>query len=258
MKKFAITLMMLNYFFVHAQKNNDAFYVFKEDWSAAATIDEATYFMQMQQEDDTTFICRYYNKFGPMVKQESFKDADLSIPHGVFAWYDSDGNLDSTGFVFEGKKDGHWSLYDDSVNEVVAIYYDKGKFVSRDNVKARRENEKNDTTNSTEIEVDQIEAKYPSGLKGWAKYLQKNIHTPERLQSIAQAQKKSLYAKVGIQFLVDKEGNVKDVFIYKSFEWSADTEAMRVIKASGKWESAIQDGEKVYYRQRQSITFQVE
>src|SRR4051812_15713576 len=60
-----------------AQKgNDDAIYVFKEDWSSAKNFDEATYFMQVTKDNDTTFVCRYYNKFGPMVKQESYFDAD--------------------------------------------------------------------------------------------------------------------------------------------------------------------------------------
>jgi hypothetical protein len=79
-----------------SQKQEDGiFYLMKIDWSATKNIDKAAYFMQVIQENDSTYICRFYNKYGPMIRQETFLDSALSIPNGRFCWYDAKGNLDS-------------------------------------------------------------------------------------------------------------------------------------------------------------------
>ena len=41
-------------------------------------------------------------------------------------------------------------------------------------------------------------------------------------------------------FIVDKEGNTGDVFIQKSYEWSADMEAIRVIQICTEMGAALQ------------------
>jgi hypothetical protein len=95
---FCISIFQLAIIYpLKAQKQNDAFYVFKKDWSGAKNLDEAAYFMQVLKETDTTYVCRYYNKSGPMAKQESYLDEDLTIPNGRFCWYNINGDLDSIG-----------------------------------------------------------------------------------------------------------------------------------------------------------------
>ena len=46
------------------EKLDPSFYLFKEDRTGAASLDEATYFMQPIKENDSLYICRYYNKPG--------------------------------------------------------------------------------------------------------------------------------------------------------------------------------------------------
>ena len=76
-----------------SQKTNENFYVFKADWSAAKSIDDSTYFMQEIKDNDTEYVCRYYNKSGPMVRQETYKDESLTIPNGRFCWYNEKGKI---------------------------------------------------------------------------------------------------------------------------------------------------------------------
>src|SRR5262249_40139564 len=101
---------------VKAQKqNDDVFYVFKKDWSSAKSVDDAVYFMQTTKDNDTTYVCTYYNKLGPMVKQESYLDSDLTVPNGRFCWYNAKGDLDTIGMVYHGRKDNNWFYYRDTV-----------------------------------------------------------------------------------------------------------------------------------------------
>ena len=84
LKKLFFSFLMILSIHIHAQKLDDEFYAFNADWSAAKSLDECTYFMQEIKNSDTEFVCRYYNKLGPMVKQETYKDAELTIPNGRF------------------------------------------------------------------------------------------------------------------------------------------------------------------------------
>ena len=60
-----------------------------------------------------------------------------------------------------------------------------------------------------------------------------------------------------VSFVVNKDGSTDDIFIMQSVEWSADTEIFHLIKDSPKWIPATRNGEKVLYRQKQFISFQV-
>lgn len=254
--------------FLKAQDKNDVFYLFKSDWSDSKNIDEAAYFMQSIKENDSTYICRYYKKNGPMVRQESYSDADFSKPNGRFCWYNAKGNLDSAGLVVNGKKDRTWSYFADD-KLIATEYFDNGHLIERKDYvnhlytnakgikipldeKVRQDSIER-TKTDTAIEVVQIAAAFKGGIKGWTKYLQNNLKTPERLINTLGRGEHS----VGVYFLIDKEGSTSDIYLYHSVEWSGDAEVFRIIKSSPKWEPAQQDGRKVYYGQKQSLTFAV-
>lgn len=245
---------------VFAQKKDEVFYVFKKDWSATKDINEAAYFMQIVKQDDTTFVCRYYQKFGPMVKQESFKDSDLNVPNGFFAWYNIKGNIDSSGDVENGKKAGAWRFYLDSTSPQVVIYFEGGKRTKTVNYQAKKEyyadgtvKDIDDNKDTTDEKHEYVQAKYPGGVNAWTKYLQKNMKVPDRFIDIT----RNGACSVMVAFIIDKEGQPGEIELLKSCEWSADTEAMRVIKDGGVWLPATIDGRKVIYRQKQSLAFSV-
>ena len=55
------------------------------------------------------------------------------------------------------------------------------------------------------------------------------------------AKTKEIQGQVQIFFLVNKDGNIIDLYIQKSVEYSLDQESIKLIKKSGKWEPAFQD-----------------
>lgn len=99
------------------------------------------------------------------------------------------------------------------------------------------------------------EARFPGGLEGWHKYLERNLNANVASDDGAPA---GSYT-VRVQFIVDKEGNISNVEAVESPKScpSCGPEAIKVIKKGPKWESAIQNGQKVIYRQVQAITFVV-
>jgi protein TonB len=100
--------------------------------------------------------------------------------------------------------------------------------------------------------VTEIDASYPGGVPAWARFLSKNLRYPD------EAQAAGIQGPVLVQFIVDKEGNVSDVqAVSGPTEGGLRDEAIRVIKKSGKWVPAIQNGRNVKSYKRQPVIFKI-
>jgi protein TonB len=106
--------------------------------------------------------------------------------------------------------------------------------------------------NQTFTKVE-IESQYPGGAAAWLRYLNKNFRYPE------QALAGEIQGTVTVQFIVDKDGNVSDVeAVSGPEEGGLREEAMRVIRQSGKWIPAIQNGRQVKSYKKQPVIFKLE
>ena len=97
----------------------------------------------------------------------------------------------------------------------------------------------------------EIESEYPGGAAAWHRYLSKNLVYPDEAVSA------EIQGQVVVRFIVDKEGNVSDVEAVSGPEELRDA-AVRVIKKSGNWNPAIQNGRKVKSYKSQPINFRLE
>jgi len=96
------------------------------------------------------------------------------------------------------------------------------------------------------------EAEFPGGMAAWQRFLNKNFHYPD------EAQNNEIQGTVVVQFIVDKEGNVSDVQVLSGPEQGGlREEAVRVIRKSGKWIPAIQNGNSVKAYRKQPIIFKI-
>ncbi len=99
------------------------------------------------------------------------------------------------------------------------------------------------------------EAKFPGGMEGWRRYLERNLNANVASEDGAPVGNYT----VKVQFIVDKEGgisNVEAIEVPKACP-SCGTEAIKVIQKGPKWEPAIQNDRKVIYQAVQYVTFQV-
>src|ERR1041385_7239364 len=149
-----------------------------------------------------------------MIRQETYKDGALSIPNGLFCWYNEKGKLDSCGRVINSKKNGRWEYY----------LGDHGQFVKRSTYKS----DKVSDSSAEETDVTQKEAVFQKGAKDWLKYLSRNLETPNRFSSIFPNGRYT----VNVCFLISKAGKVQEVYLRRSVEWSADAEVFRIIESS--------------------------
>lgn len=124
----------------------------------------------------------------------------------------------------------------------------------RDAGKGVIEAPKKDETNYDEIFTKvEIESSYPGGPGAWMRYLNKTFRYPQ------EAQDDGIQGTVVVQFIVDKEGNVSEVeAVSGPSTGGLRDEAIRVIKKSGKWTPAVQNGRKVKSYKKQPITFKLE
>jgi periplasmic protein TonB len=97
----------------------------------------------------------------------------------------------------------------------------------------------------------EIESDYPGGAAAWQRYLNRNLRYPQ------DAIDNEIQGTVVVQFIVDKEGVVSDVDAISGPKELRD-EAVRVIKKSGKWTPAVQNGRQVKSYKKQPIVFRLE
>ena len=98
----------------------------------------------------------------------------------------------------------------------------------------------------------EIESQYPGGPAAWLRYLNKNFHYPD------EAINNEIQGTVIVQFIVDKDGNVSDVQAISGPEGGGlRQEAIRVIKQSGRWIPAIQNGRNVKSYKKQPVQFKL-
>jgi protein TonB len=130
-------------------------------------------------------------------------------------------------------------------DEGIVAPVDQGKGV----VEAPKKDETDYDQTFTKVE---IESDYPGGAGAWARYLNKTLHYPD------EAVNNEIQGQVIVQFIVDKEGNVSNVeAISGPTDGGLRDEAVRVIKKSGKWTPAVQNGRQVKSYKKQPIQFKL-
>jgi protein TonB len=121
---------------------------------------------------------------------------------------------------------------------------DEGKGV----VEAPKKDEEDYDKTFTKVE---IESEYPGGASAWQRYLNKNLRYPQ------DAIDNEIQGTIVVQFIVDKAGSVSDVEAISGPKELRD-EAVRVIKKSGTWTPAVQNGRQVKSYKKQPIVFRLE
>ncbi len=112
---------------------------------------------------------------------------------------------------------------------------------------------KDETNYDQKFTKVEVEADFPGGMGAWRKFLERNLSADVATSAGAPA---GSYTVV-VQFIVDKEGNVSEVKAQTSHGYGMEEEAVRVIKRSGKWTPAIQNGRQVKAYRKQPVTFMV-
>ena len=84
-----------------------------------------------------------------------------------------------------------------------------------------------------------------------AKFLMENVKYPK------DAAKNKIQGRVLVEFIVDKEGNIKDPTILQSAYPSLDAEALRVVKLMPRWTPGRDKGQPVNVKFALPIVFKL-
>jgi outer membrane biosynthesis protein TonB len=96
--------------------------------------------------------------------------------------------------------------------------------------------------NGTLIETEMRPAFF-GGIMAWKRFLSKNL------------EQQSTAGKETIEFLVNVDGTTSNYVVINPINPDLDDEAKRLVKKSGIWMPAIQNGKKVKYRTRVEFQF---
>ena len=93
---------------------------------------------------------------------------------------------------------------------------------------------------------------FPGGMGELMKYISKNLHYP------AIAQENGIQGRVICQFVVGKDGQVRDVVVVRTLDPSCDKEAVRVLSSMPKWIPGKQNGKAVAVKYTVPIQFKLQ
>ncbi|WP_455601480.1 TonB family protein [Bacteroides rodentium] len=103
------------------------------------------------------------------------------------------------------------------------------------------------------FEVVEEMPEFPGGgMSALMSYLKDNMRYP------ASAKEKGTQGRVTVQFVVDKDGSVKEPKVIRSVDKDMDAEAIRLIKAMPKWEPGKQKGQPVAVKFTVPVVFKLE
>jgi periplasmic protein TonB len=244
MKKLSLVLLLCFTLKARSQEK-ESFYVFDSAWNPTK-IETARFFLHTYPLNDTCWQWDYYNFTGPLIRTEQYRDKEGNEMNGVSYHYNKRGYIDSSAHFSNGKRNGEsYKLSGDSLNHRIKYVYLNDTLIEKVNL----DTVKKDPVVS--VKDDEKESEYPGGLKAWSKYLLGNLKYPDR------AMNGNFQGQVVVRFIIDKEGFVIEPVISGSVEYSIDAEAIRIIKKSGKWQPAFQNGHVVKSYKQQPINFRL-
>jgi protein TonB len=93
---------------------------------------------------------------------------------------------------------------------------------------------------------------FPGGQKALLNYLSTHVNYPEI------AQENGIQGKVYVSFVIDENGNIRNVNILRGVDKSLDSESIRVVQSMPKWKPGKQRGKAVKVQFNVPITFELQ
>ncbi len=139
-----------------------------------------------------------------------------------------------------------------------STYTQATNFVNKE-IYENLEKTKKNKTKKDEIPEDEIynfnvvdvEAVFPGGIDKLQYYIMTNLKYP------VQAMERKISGRVYVQFVIDKEGLIKNVKIIKGAHKLLNKEAIRVVKDMPRWEPALINDEPVNVSYTVPVTFEM-
>lgn len=108
-------------------------------------------------------------------------------------------------------------------------------------------------TNTDSLQLPDVFPAFPGGAIEWQKFLQQNLNAevPGDFGALA-----GQYT-VKVKFIVDVDGTVSSIEPVTKLGFGMETEVIRVIKKSGKWEPGLLNGRPIKTYMVQAVIFRI-
>jgi TonB family protein len=126
------------------------------------------------------------------------------------------------------------------------------KVVEQDDIVTMEGEEDQDQAKEEAFDVVEEMPEFPGGPKALMDYLMTNVKYPKT------AFDANIQGRVIAQFVVDKEGTVRDAHVVKSVDPALDAEALRVINNMPKWRPGRQNGKVVNVKYTIPVNFNLQ
>lgn len=242
MKKCLAILLVFSNQFTTAQKIINSAMV--GDNGITEDVKKAKFLIVIKTSADTAFERLEYNFTGPLKRRLTYKDPALKILHGDYTTFYPSGVTSGQGNYIDNKRDGKWYTYNDTAKIVYEYRYHQDTLLAVlnwDSLELARKKITIDTT-------VEHEAVYKGGDKKYINYIYRNLKIPDRTQVLEAG------GTVKVRFIVNTEGKVTNVHVWKSVEFAFDEEVMRLISSAQDWIPASQRGRKVNAYREQPVT----
>jgi periplasmic protein TonB len=249
MRLFLLLLLILHMTIAYSQKSSytdESFYAVDKN-GKGTSLGNAAYLWHNYKINDTCWHWNIYNIYGPLIRVERYKDKDGSVAHGKFIFYNKKGTVDSAMEFVNGLAHGDAWINNDTGLTIIHKKYVDGVLTETIDLLKKSEEERlkgkpSDTTG-------EVESEFTGGVGAWQRYLNKNFQYPQR------ALQNNIQGTVKVFFIVDTAGNISNIEVFQSVEYSLDEETIRLIRESPKWKPAFQKGRLVKSYKVQPVTF---
>lgn len=194
----------------------------------------STYQLDEEGKRSSYVIKDFYDSLG----NQTVFDGD-----GVAQYYHGNLVKKDSGSYLSSKKNGIWKGYHASGK----LYYQENYVDDELSYGVSFDEEGN------EFEYQTLEkaAETPDGLSGFYNYVANNMSYP------TDARRNGTEGRVYIQFIVDRDGSVRDVKCVKGISSSCNKEAVRVISLSPYWNPALHRGQTMHQKIVMPIVFKL-
>ena len=194
--------------------------------------------------NDSTWEQFDYTRLGNPYQQIFFKDTNLKIRHGKYTLFNSKNKVDISGFYQNNMPVNTWFFYNPGKNHLI----DSLDYNFYSNLKKQFSGQLLPDSIRFNSEIDK-EAGFPGGEKAWKRFLSRNF------EGFLDEFPAAAHKEIHVSFMIDRSGNMVNVYPVKSIDPKIDREIISVLKTSPKWIPAEQDNKKVIAIIIQPISF---
>lgn len=210
-----------------AQEEGDRQYL--NEVLAASDKRTAKYYRILAGQEGELFLGKTFSTDGKLKAEGSYLDAALSIPHGAFVFYHSNGKVESRGAYRNGNKSGVWERFDAWGQPLAEKIYDPEPLA-----------------NIVYTRAQTMPQYAQGGERGFIKYVR---------ESVAPIIAKGESGSVTTSFIVEKNGELTDVKVIEGKGGEIDGRIVEAVKATSPWQPGAEKGQPVRVQMRVPVQF---